>query len=396
MKKNIHLFLALLGLVLVSACDRPKAVEGGAMIIQTAELSIFNDGSTELANSDKVRTLILEKPEILSTTQNLTISLFRPTTKATTATVEVDAEAAKDYLRKKGLKHPILDAKHLEIPKEVVIPANAILSIPFAVKATLPEDAPFNTPYIFALTLKSIEGGAISKRNATAIFTIERFKESPQTVKAIYLTRSDYLEPIKSFSHDGDLTMECLVNVEKFRGGNDPGEANISTLMGIEGGTLLRFGDSGVPGNRMQASGQQIEFDFQENKWYHIAYVCKDGQVTFYVNGEQKSTYRKQSSLGSNWYIGRSYSDVRGLAGKLAEVRVWKKARTQPEIQESMYQVDPKTEGLLAYWKMNVATGSTIKDLTEQGYDLTQKGQDGKSGNVNVNIISLEEPVIIE
>jgi len=191
--------------------------------------------------------------------------------------------------------------------------------------------------------------------------------------------------------------MECLVNAQKFRDSEDEGEAQISTLMGIEGGTLLRFGDAGVPGNKLQAAGEVIDLPFETKAWYHVAFTYEAATqiVTVYIDGEMKSSFRKPCSIvprGDKWYIGRSYSGGRGLYAMLAEVRVWKSVRKPAELLEHMLKEDPTNPALLAYWKMDAAEGATVTDLTGNGHDLVLRVQQG-SADPKVNVVTLDSPL---
>ena len=55
--------------------------------------------------------------------------------------------------------------------------------------------------------------------------------------------------------------------------------------------------------------------------------------------------------------IGHSYGEpenmTRQLNGEICEVRIWNVIRSQEEIYKNMYDVDPQTTGLKAYWKFN-------------------------------------------
>lgn len=58
------------------------------------------------------------------------------------------------------------------------------------------------------------------------------------------------------------------------------------------------------------------------------------------------------------------------LNGEICEVRIWNVVRTQEEIYKNMYDVDPQTPGLCAYWKFNDGKGhNTAKDFTGNGND---------------------------
>ena len=49
----------------------------------------------------------------------------------------------------------------------------------------------------------------------------------------------------------------------------------------------------------------------------------------------------------------------------------WSIQRTPEQIASSMYDVDPSTEGLVAYWKFNEGTGKQVKDYTANGNNIT-------------------------
>ncbi len=57
------------------------------------------------------------------------------------------------------------------------------------------------------------------------------------------------------------------------------------------------------------------------------------------------------------------------LNDEICEVRIWNVVRTQDEIYKNMYDVDPKTPGLCAYWKFNEGTGDIAHDFTDNGND---------------------------
>ena len=45
--------------------------------------------------------------------------------------------------------------------------------------------------------------------------------------------------------------------------------------------------------------------------------------------------------------------------------------RTQEEIVSNVYEVDPTSEGLVAYWKCDEGAGDTIRDHTGNGNNGT-------------------------
>ena len=91
------------------------------------------------------------------------------------------------------------------------------------------------------------------------------------------------------------------------------------------------------------------------------------------------SVYRDEAasgniSLGSSCYIGYACDTTRWLPGDISEVRVWSVHRTAEQIATNPYEVDPASEGLVAYWKFNEGAGKAIADHTGHGNDIVGTG----------------------
>jgi len=173
-----------------------------------------------------------------------------------------------------------------------------------------------------------------------------------------------------------ELTMEALIRVRNY-------DRLISTVMGIEGKFLIRLGDAGFPSNQIQIATSKGNFPAADsnkglptNEWVHVAltYNSADGAWIIYVNGKKQSEGVK--TLGTidlgvggkdGFYIGRSYEDSRFLAGEISECRIWNVVRTQEEIAANPYFVEPKSEGLVAYWKFDDESALSVQDHTGNG-----------------------------
>lgn len=171
------------------------------------------------------------------------------------------------------------------------------------------------------------------------------------------------------------ITMEALIYPYKF-------DKMISTVMGIEGQFLIRLGDAGFPSNQIQIATSAGNFPARDaskglptNEWVHIALTLdvKSKAYVIYVNGKKQSSGEfdlKESAvnLGSGgFHIGYSWNDERWLDGQISECRIWSIVRSQDEIANSKYGVDPSSEGLVAYWKFDDGEGTLVKDHTEYG-----------------------------
>ena len=399
---NSLLLSALLALGLV-ACDSKSDLEPGSLTGDTAAVLnlVKGDGKMGQSSPYKITSFVISDPEITSQDVTMNVQLFRPAEETRKVTLAVDKEAADRYQQLQGQAYKLLDPSMIALPEQVVVKKGATYSDNFTIKVSVPETLEPNTKYLFAIALTEVEcSTVISPIHSIALFTVERFVESDDILKSVRLTRDLYFTLAQPFGSKGDeaMTLETLINVEKFRTPEDPGEASISTLMGVEGGTLLRFGDSGVPGNQLQANGTRVDFTFETGKWYHIAMTIADGITKVYINGDLKATFPKDGSLsgGNPFLIGQSYSQGRGIQARLSETRVWSVARSAEEIKDNMYKVDAKSGGLLAYWRMITADGSVVSDATGNNYDLLQKGQAAKSGDQPVEIYEESSPITIE
>lgn len=399
---NSLLLFALLALGF-AACDSKSDLEPGSLTGDTAAVLnlVKDDGKMSQSSPYRITGFVISDPEITSQDVTMNVQLFRPAEETRKVTLAVDKEAADRYQQLQGQAYKLLDPSMIALPEQVVVKKGATYSDNFTIKVSVPETLEPNTKYLFAIALTEVEcSTVISPIHSIALFTVERFVESDDILKSVRLTRDLYFTLAQPFGNKGDeaMTLETLINVEKFRTPEDPGEASISTLMGVEGGTLLRFGDSGVPGNQLQANGTRVDFTFETGKWYHIAMTIADGITKVYINGDLKATFPKGGSLsgGDPFLIGRSYSGGRGIQARLSETRVWSVARSAEEIKDNMYKVDAKSSGLLAYWHMITADGSVVSDATGNNYDLLQKGQAAKSGDQPVEIYEESSPITIE
>ena len=98
------------------------------------------------------------------------------------------------------------------------------------------------------------------------------------------------------------------------------------------------------------------------------------------ISTETYKDYKDWSNF-RQFFLGKSYDDSRQLNGDITEVRVWSVARSEQEIWDNMYDVDPKTPGLIGYWKFDEGEGNVIKDWTGNGNDaVAEKDLDWPNG----------------
>ena len=201
------------------------------------------------------------------------------------------------------------------------------------------------------------------------------------------------------------FTLEALVNptVVRYSG-------SLSTIMGIDGKFLVRLGDVGIPWYQVQVcwdSGKSgywgnIEGKLSNsnmkvnlNEWTHIAVTFGEGTVKVFINGEEKGSTTTNVPASVNFgithndeqapqgqqitrcfWVGYSYESTRDFQGMMSELRIWNRVLTADELanEARRYSVDPKSEGLVTYWKCDEGQGNVIKDHTSYRNDLASDG----------------------
>ncbi len=110
--------------------------------------------------------------------------------------------------------------------------------------------------------------------------------------------------------------------------------------------------------------------------WTHIALTFNGATFSFYIDGVLAYSAQNTGTLeaGSQPILigaasnNDNYSYVEYFDGKIDEVRVWDYARTQSEIQATMYCPPSGSEtGLILYLKNNEGSGTSVADETSNG-----------------------------
>ena len=118
-------------------------------------------------------------------------------------------------------------------------------------------------------------------------------------------------------------------------------------------------------------------------RWCHVAAVSGSAGMKLYINGillGEHSCTDSFASLGEtkNNNLGMTSGGSSGsdsFHGQMDEVRVWGVARTQEQIQETMYrQLTGSEEGLVGLWNFE-GVGASVTDATGHGHHGTLHGE---------------------
>jgi hypothetical protein len=169
-------------------------------------------------------------------------------------------------------------------------------------------------------------------------------------------------------------TMECWVKFSSLAGSQEI----LSKSMAGQGIELLLFGGNLAAYYMNGSATSYITYptaNLVTGRWYHIA-TAWDGikeNIKLYVNGTSVGTLTHIgdvtatgiSNTASSFKIGQ-WSDVenRELFGTVDEVRIWNVNRTATQIKQNMYTIAPNTTGLVAYYKADEGSGTTLINST--------------------------------
>lgn len=219
----------------------------------------------------------------------------------------------------------------------------------------------------------------------------------PVTITMVGTFSSDYISvKFPSGTFFKSFTYEALIYASSFGSNN--------TIMGTEGVMILRIGDvgGGIQSGILQIAGRQhyeSPDKLPSGKWCHVAltYDQPTGKTVMYLNGEKWAEsawgiagFDPNADVGFN--IGKLAGfpwGERPFYGYMSEIRVWGVARSENQIKQNMLGVDPKSDGLELYYKLNGSeeqANGIIKD--------SAKGLDGKTNGITIH--RLDEPIKIQ
>lgn len=322
------------------------------------------------------------------------------------SSVEVTYEVAEpsvvdDYNKKYGTEYETFEASNVKLGSETsVVPDGQVyadlISLQFSNLSSIEEGKSYLLPVrIKAASLPIVEGRDI------VYFVVTK----PVRIMKVARFNSKYIKvPLLPGTLFTSVTYEALIHLDWFGSNN--------TIMGCEGKLIFRIGDTPlVAANHLQIAGNKefsVSKGLEEQKWYHVAfsYDQPTGKAAIYINGEKASeatwdtpNFDLTTNAGG-FFIGKVAGFMWGerpFYGYMSEVRLWNVSRTENQIKQNMINVDPKSEGLTAYYKLN-GTDQFLDGEVWKVKDASGHGMDGlaNGGYKELQIVDLEEPVSIK
>lgn len=179
------------------------------------------------------------------------------------------------------------------------------------------------------------------------------------TFRALDLEQSGLLVPDVFRTHHDHVTIEYWLKPRTWRSWNQAAGAGWGNFLihANDNGALTAGWDGD---NRIDTRGGLVT----PGRWYHFAFVVAGDTLMTYVNGQPTDTLVSRTRRGVGGFGNFAFSTDQGGAmdGELAELRIWREARSHRQINEMMdarFEQAGIPSTMLAYYKGQVFTRDT-------------------------------------
>ena len=147
-----------------------------------------------------------------------------------------------------------------------------------------------------------------------------------------------------------------------------PGQRHINIHLPWANGSI--YFDCGYSGSHDRINKAATESEY-EGQWNHWAFTknANTGVMNIFLNGAlwHSGTGKTKPMTIQNLKLGNNDVNSANYKGKINELTIWNKALPLNELQQCIYQkpdsTHPSWSNLVAYYRINEGSGSTITDL---------------------------------
>ncbi|MDE5731590.1 MAG: DUF1735 and LamG domain-containing protein [Bacteroidales bacterium] len=317
-----------------------------------------------------------------------------------TVSVEVNGAAVDSYNAANGTAYKMLPEGSYRLSSDSFrIEAGKNVSLPVNFEIVSMDDFEEGVLYCAPLTITGTSNGMdVLEASRTTYVLINQII----TTKGVDLKQSNYVKfpsiiNNSMFSNMSACTMEIRVYMNSYY--SESANPGIASVMGVEENFLLRFGDISCKKNQLQYAGRGASVtsksQFNTKQWYHLAVVDDGTNLVLYVDGEVEGEVASsgKSAINLAWdymdgfHIGFSERG-RMMNGIVSEARVWNRALNAIELENNQCYVDPASEGLIGYWRLDeLDENGNFKDLTGNGNDGIPNSRPSWSEDIKCPVI---------
>ncbi|MBD3591754.1 DUF1735 and LamG domain-containing protein [Bacteroides sp. GM023] len=296
-----------------------------------------------------------------------------------TVTLEVDRSLVEYYNTSKNTNYVALpqNADVTVTGLEAAISWGEKLSSEIKVTLNSLNNLEMGTTYMLPITIKEVSSGLQLKENYTTMYLLLDYIDPNSKFVALdisnYECYSNYYFAESLQKELTNFTYEIKIHANQLSG--------MSRFFAFNGSNtvMFRFGEGGNDATRLQCVTGKGNFfantSFETGKWYLLSLTYDGSKFAFYVNGVKDceysvsdySTLFKGVEIGMSW---AGYPSQQNFNGSICETRIWNRTLTESELSAGICGVEPDSQGLQAYWKMNEGEGHIFYDYTGNGYNI--------------------------